>query len=227
MPSTIAVAVAVALLAISGCDSQNGELLEAIGRKDAETVRNLVGAGADLEPPSNLHEVNKPLAYAAAYGNLEIVKLLVEAGADLNGQVAYGDVALIKADEHDNADVVEYLIEAGADVNIPSRFGMTPFIGLCAGGQLEFVQLAVDRGADVNSSFLSTIGDGAGTKNLSPLQAAVTYGHAEVVAFLLSQGADADATDYKNRTPMDLAVANGHDDIAKLLREHLKQAGDH
>jgi len=38
--------------------------------------------------------MNKPLAYAAAYGNLDIVKLILERGADINGQVAYGDVPL-------------------------------------------------------------------------------------------------------------------------------------
>src|SRR5690606_11879632 len=144
----------------------------------------------DLEPASGLHDVNKPLAYAAAYGNLEIVKLLVEAGADLNGKVAYGDVPLIKADEHGNDAIIEYLINEGADLNVPNDYGVTPFIGLCGKGRLKLVQLAAKHGGDVNSSYVAKVGDGAGMKNFSPLQAAVAFGRQDVVEILLSLGAD-------------------------------------
>jgi ankyrin repeat protein len=207
---------------LSGCDSDNDNLLAAIKQKDVEAVRRALATGVDLEPASGLHDVNKPLAYAAAYGNLEIVKLLVEAGADLNGQVAYGDVALIKADEHGNDDIIEYLIREGADVNVPNYYGVTPFIGFCWEGQLELVKLAAKHGGDVNSSFEAKVGDGAGMKNFSPFQAAVAYGRRDVVAFLLSHGADPKAKDYKGRSPVELAESKGHKEIVRLLRKHLE-----
>src|SRR3954453_7066647 len=97
-----------------GCQSNIDQLLDAIRRKEINAVRRIVATGVDLNPKSGPYEVNKPLAYAAAYGNLEIVKLLIKARANLNGQVAYGDVALIKAIEHGNTDILVYLIEQGA-----------------------------------------------------------------------------------------------------------------
>jgi uncharacterized protein len=212
------------LLTMCSCQSNNDKLLTAIRQKDIEAVRRIVATGIDLNPKSGLHEVNKPLAYAAAYGNLEIVKLLVKAGADLNGQVAYGDVALIKADEHGNVDILEYLIEQGADVNVPNLYGMTPFIGLCESGRLNLVQLATKHGGDVNSSFVAKIGEGTGTKNFSPLETAAFYGRLSVVELLLSLGADPRTKDYKGRSPIELAKSHGHEDVAKLLQKQLDSA---
>jgi len=220
------VIVAVAFFFICGCQSDNEKLLDAIRRKDVQSVQSILLSGTDLEPASGLHDVNKPLAYAAAYGNLEIVKLLVKAGADLNGNVAYGDVPLIKADEHRNDEIIEYLIEQRADVNVPNRYGVTPFIGLCGKGQLKLVQLAIKHGGDVNSSFIATIGEGTGMRNFSPLQTAANYGRRDVVAFLLSLGADPTAKDCQGRTSIELAESKGHKDVAKLLRQRLGPAGN-
>jgi ankyrin repeat protein len=211
------------LLTICSCRPNNIDILKAIWQKDIEAVRRIVATDTDLNPDSGRHDVNKPLAYAAAYGNLEIVKVLVEAGADLNGKVAYGNVALIKADEHGNADIVEYLIEQGANVNIPNDYGITPFIGLCGGdGRLKLVHLAANHGGDVNSSFPASISKAAGTKNFSPLQMAAFEGQRDVAELLLSLGADPRAKDYQGRTSVELAESNGHEDVAKLLREHMQ-----
>jgi ankyrin repeat protein len=212
------------LVATCGCQSDNDKLLDAIRQKDLKAVRQIVATGIDLNPKSGLHDVNKPLAYAAAYGNLEIVQLLVKAGADLNGKVAYGDVALIKADEHENDDIIEYLIEQGADVNVPNEFGVTPFIGLCMSKKPKLVQLALKHGGDVNSSFVQKIGDGIGSKNSSPLGAAAFYGRLDVVEILLLNGADPRAKDCKDRSLVEVAKSQGHEDVAKLLQKHLDSA---
>ena len=222
MLKLIAIFAAPGVLFIGGCGTDNDNLLKAIRQKDAEAVHEIVQLRVDLEPASGLHDVNKPLAYAAAYGNLEIVKLLTEAGADLNGQVAYGDPPLIKADEHENDDITEYLIRQGANVNLPNVYGVTPFIGLCGQGKLELVKLAAKHGGDANAKFDATLGEGTGKKNFSAFEAAVAYGHRDVVEFLLSAGADLSARDYKGRTALELAELNGHEDVARILRKHPK-----
>jgi uncharacterized protein len=226
MAKILKTATVFCLLITYGCQSssrsKNNSLLNAIQQKDVEAVRRMLGSDADLEPESGPNEVIKPLAYAAAYGNLEIVKLLVKAGADLNGHVAYGDVALIKAAEHGNDDILAYLIEQGADVNVPNAVGVTPFIGLCRKGDLKLVQLAAKHGGDVNSSFISKTSDHAGEKNFSPLQASAADGRLDVVELLLSLGANPQAEDgYKGQTAIEVAESRGHADVANLLRKQL------
>jgi len=195
-------------------------LLDAIRAKDIQVVRQLLSkGGVALDPPAKPYSVNKPLAYACAYGSLDIVKLLVEAGADPNGRTAYGDTPLIKADEHGNYDICEYLIEVGADINVPNDFGVSPFIGLCGGGKLELVRLAIKHNADVNARYVAKIGAGTGKLNYSPLQAAVWNGRKEVVHLLLCCNASTTVRDNGGQTLVQLADMKGDEEISTMLRE--------
>ena len=129
----------VLFLALVGCERSNinsvGDseaLFEAIKAKDVATVKSIVESRTvDLDPPRLPNQNNKALVYASAYGNLEIVEIILKEGVDINGQGAYGDVAMIKAAEHGNQDIIDHLISSGADVNQPNVFGVTPFIGFC------------------------------------------------------------------------------------------------
>ena len=50
-------------------------------------------------------------------GHFEIMKHLVENGADLNARDENNDTALMKAFQKGRFDIVKYLVENGADVN--------------------------------------------------------------------------------------------------------------
>jgi len=82
-------------------------------------VKVLLKAGADV----NAQEKNinwTPLIYAASDGkntNLEVIELLVNAGADIKHKGRYGETALIKAAYVLRYDIVSYLVSKGADVN--------------------------------------------------------------------------------------------------------------
>jgi ankyrin repeat protein len=52
------------------------------------------------------------------------------------------------------------------------------------------------------------------------LHAAVEPGHAEMVEWLLANGADPNVRDWRGKTPLDTALANGHASIAEVLRAH-------
>jgi ankyrin repeat protein len=209
----------VMLLALAGCaESDDGDIFDAIRAKDVAEVKRILAAGrVPLDPPQRPNEVNKPLAYAAAYGNLEIVKLILAKGADIDGAVAYGDVPLIKAAEHGNKHIIEYLLEQGADVNKPNAFGVSPFIGFCAAGDMELVQLAVKHGGKINECYTQQTQPNQGRKNYTALQASAAYGKTDVAKFLLANGGDPMLTDSEGRTCLDLAREKGHQEIVALL----------
>jgi ankyrin repeat protein len=60
------------------------------------------------------------LHYACVHGNLDSVRLLVEAGADISPQDKDGDFPLSLAAGYDHPDVISYLLEKGASVNCQS-----------------------------------------------------------------------------------------------------------
>ena len=84
------------------------------------------------------------LMYAAQYGFLDSVKILLAAGADINAQTnkgnfdgsyCYDDVciangertALMYAVQEGNLQIAEYLVEHGADINLTDSKGMTVY----------------------------------------------------------------------------------------------------
>ena len=94
--------------------------------------------------------------FAAQTGNLECVKMLINAGANPN-DIANDDVtALMFAGEQGYYQCVDALIEAGADVNVIDCYGHTALtvetdgIGSVKESHYWCMELLVAAGADVN-----------------------------------------------------------------------------
>ena len=65
------------------------------------------------------------LYLAANSGDLEVCKLLVDAGAELNHQNHGGDTALHIAASMGHLEIVRLLVNAGADITIKNIWGTT------------------------------------------------------------------------------------------------------
>lgn len=201
------------------------ELFKAIKSKDVEKVKQILSSKSiNLDPPRMAYEVNKPLGFAAAYGNLEIVKLLLEKGADINGKTAYGDSPLIKAAERKNNEIVEFLLSEGADVNQPNDFGKTVFIAWSAFGDLEHVKLALSYGAKVNEGYMGLTGEERGEMGLTALQTSAFHGKLEVIKVLLLHGGDPTIEDSNGKNAFDLATQEGHAEVVNYLKNNYKAA---
>jgi len=83
-----------------------------------DLAKQFIEAGVDVNyryPLSrNYADGMTPLLYASKWGNLEIVKLLVEKGANINIQAVNGDTALSIARKNNNGNIYTYLTEHGA-----------------------------------------------------------------------------------------------------------------
>lgn len=66
-----------------------------------------------------------PIIIAAFNGCTDIVRMLIDAGADIHHRNDQGENALISATQEGNIDVVKVLLNAGADVNQPNADGET------------------------------------------------------------------------------------------------------
>jgi ankyrin repeat protein len=210
---------AMAATMLVGCKaSDDDSLFQAIRAKDTKEVDRILAKGTvTLDRPRQSNDVNKPLAFAAAYGNLEIVKLILAHGANINGEVAYGDVPLVKAAEHGNKDIIKYLIEQGADVNKPNDFGISPFIGLSATESVELVELGLKYGGKINESYTNRTSPNCGKNNYNALQAAVADGRTDTVKVLLARGGDPSIKDASGKTCLDVAREKGNAEIVRML----------
>ncbi|MEJ2665224.1 MAG: ankyrin repeat domain-containing protein, partial [Spirochaetia bacterium] len=125
------------------------ELLDAINSNDLEHVRKLIKQGADIAA------IDKKvgLLQHCAYGNvsLDIIKLLIEHGADINKKgYKEGGTVLFYAAQNSNFELVEYLIKVGADINTRDDYGGTALMSAAWGGHAEMVLFLLKNGADPN-----------------------------------------------------------------------------
>lgn len=124
----LALSLIVSAFAFSAEANQPPAFLMTIARGTPDDVRTAIAAGADVnEVIVAPFGSTTPLMIAAAENaNLEIIKILLEAGANVNatGEVlqSVGNTALILAAQFTrNPEVIITLLEAGADVNMEAR----------------------------------------------------------------------------------------------------------
>jgi Ankyrin repeats (3 copies) len=125
----------------------------------------------------NLKETFSPLYYTSLTGLVVSVRLLLEAGADVNAQGGYYGNALQAASYGGHDQVVQRLLEAGADVNAQGGYYGNALQAASLGGHDQVVQRLLEAGADVNAQ---------GGEYGHALQAASGEGHDQVVQLLKS-----------------------------------------
>ena len=68
------------------------------------------------------YDLNESLILASQTSNLEIIRLFIESGADVNASSKEGKTALAEASKQGNLEIVKFLSENGADLRIILKF---------------------------------------------------------------------------------------------------------
>jgi ankyrin repeat protein len=146
---------------------------------------------------------------AAGAGSLEAVRLLIEAGVDVNGaEPRRGQNALMWAASEGHADVVDLLIAKGANVDTASKSGFTPLVFASLKDSVPTVERLLKAGANPNYA----LPDGT-----QVLAVAASNGSASAALALLDGGADPNVKDKAGNTPLHVAAQTGALDLVKKL----------
>jgi len=128
-----------------------------------------------------------PLIRAVRSGRLELVKILVDNGADVNKGAFMDGSPLIEASKLGYLDIAKYLVQNGADVNIHVETDETPLIQAAWKGHLDIVKFLIKEGADVNKTVRG--GFKINSEKRNALRMAIQGKHIDVINYLKLKGA--------------------------------------
>jgi ankyrin repeat protein len=139
-------------------------------------------------------------------GHLDVVKLLLDKGADVNAKSEHAVTALYCAGGKDKLEMVKLLLDKGADVNAQTDDGWSALMSAAAGGDAELLTLLGDNGADVNARR---------NTGATALMEAAGNGRLQAVKVLLARGADVNAKAKDGSTALMEAAAKyyGQDEV--------------
>ena len=120
--------------------------------------------------------------YAAANGDLELVRALIKAGANVKLANQFGTSAITEAAIIGSAPILDALLKAGADPNFRTTNGETPIMAAARSGKVDAAKVLLDAGADINAK------ENWGEQ--SALMWAAAQSQPEMVKFLASRGAN-------------------------------------
>ncbi len=209
-----------------GADSPTG----AAGDDQQDDAAAAVGFTRGRQAPNDGGGLT-PLIYAARANDLESVKVLLAAGADINQTTAYGWSPLLVATQNRYYKLGAYLLERGADPNLANKGGWVPLYTATDNRNIEngdypvrkgdmdhlaFIKLLLDKGANVNARAKDStetrtvftnqwLDENGATAFLRASQS----GDVELMKLLLSRGADPKINTVLNVSPLHVAAGIG------------------
>ncbi|CAF0967227.1 unnamed protein product [Rotaria sordida] len=181
---------------------------------DLDIIEACIAAGANINftlSGSNTNNLNitgeTALFIATLKDRVDVVKFLIEKGAQVNIQNHCGVSPLHLCAKSGNQELVQVLIQAGANVNITPQGKIsietllaveTPLIAAAKKGHVEICEYLIQNGADVNAVTMTGV---------TPLYTTTEEGHLDVVILLIRHGADINQSP-KGHVARDLHIEN-------------------
>ena len=196
-------------------DGQNTTpLIIAVIKGKEEVVNTLIDYDVDLElkgtvvcEEETFHGATA-LWCASCWGHYNIVKILVDKGANVDNFTETGSTPLRTACYDGRYKIVQYLVEHGADVNATNIYKSTCLFCLCHTGNYDIVQYLLMNGAD------------PGLKDFSgetALHISAAKGHLAIAKLFIDKGIPVMVKDNFGVTPLMEAAINGKTNVVDYL----------
>ncbi|KAH8657761.1 ankyrin repeat-containing domain protein [Xylariales sp. PMI_506] len=193
------------------------DIIAASARGNYDKVRSVLKEGGPWNSSRDDSALRKALQKASARDNVDIIKLLLQFGAQVDARTDDEFPALFRAAQAGQTAVVTELLEHGSHLEVQSRDGQTALFAAGVRGFKNVVKMLLEKGAHVDAE------DRDGRTPLLALAAdkgsisVWTAGAEESTWLLISYGANLEAKDNIGRTSLLWAVTNGHYELVKML----------
>ena len=229
-------------LKLRGYNYDEASFHGAVKKKDLAAVNAFLAAGMNPNVKEPISQA-APLIASSARGDIEIVRTLLNASADVNARDRGGYTPVLRALEKSNLEIADLLLaRPEIELNAQGASGVTVLMQYVGLNNEDMVRKVLDRGANVelqdsdgdtalhraaqsgNVKILELLlakGAKPDVKNKvggTPLMWAAVFGHHEAARTLLEKGADRSLKDNQGRTASDWAIENKRDDVAQLLQ---------
>lgn len=194
---------------------RSARLLQAVRDNDTKKVTKLLRRKIfnhqELRRPLSLESKdfkgNTPLIWAVLNGNEKIIKLLINAGADIYAENNSYLTAIMLAIKK-NISVLQLLMNKGVSINQKNSLGYTPLMFAVQQSDLDKVTFLIQNGALVNQQTIA--------RNTA-LTLAVSKGKIEIAKYLIDSGANLEHQNSKSLTPLMIAVKQSNVKMVRLL----------
>lgn len=187
--------------------------------------------------------LDKAFGASISSGNMEVIRLLIDAGADINAECGfcYGQSAIQIALEYSNFELVEELMKHGANLQVSSDMGRTLLHGVAHSDNILLAGKLIDSGLDVNVKdedgatpilFAASNGKFEMFKLFEEYEAellvvenngndlmmnAAIGGNVELIGYLFDRGISVNSYNNDDWTPLLFACSENHQGIVEIL----------
>jgi len=208
------------------------EIFDATQKGDLAKVKALVQKSPNSVKTTNKND-DTPLHIAADEGHFEIVRFLIEKGADVNSINSSLRNPVLLAGYKGHIEVVKFLLDNGVKFDYVDDRGYTPLRWAAVRGKKDVVELYVAHGAKISLHEAAACGhtdfidkkleegadiNGINQDGRTPLHQTVYSGTIETIEYLIKKGANINSLSSNNETPLDLAIENNREEVAAALR---------
>ena len=184
MLTKISIAAVLITVLLLGAASDS-RLSEAAMQGNKELVRSLLKDRVDVDAPQG--DGSTALHWAAFHDDLEMVKMLLAAGANPKATTREGEITpLYMACANGDAAIMDALLKAGADANAANSNGTTVLMNAAASGSADAVKVLLEHGADVKAK--------EKVHGQTALMFAAALNRAAAIKVLLAHGAEPNVT---------------------------------
>lgn len=183
------------------------DLFTAAESGNVEEVKRLMNQGSDIDAICPNRHLS-PLQIATVSGHTEVMRLLMEKGANINVKTREGASLLHLAAQRQDQHCCDFLLARGANPNLASDDGITPLHTAVVYGGVENLRLLLSKGADPNAKR----SDGN-----TGLHLAIEHDRKAELEMLLDNGADVNAQNGQKFTPLHCAAIKRNSVISQTL----------